>query len=178
LILLGLSFIVQSDHKPSYLNDRIEAFISWAEHYIRDMSEEEFEREKQALITKKLEKPKQLIAFSKKLWFEIDNKQYNFERDDIEAQAIKNLTKDAVIAFFKTHLYHDSPNRKKLSVSIWSRHSENEVDKNHVKDGLFPAPKLKESKRIEDINHFRDRLGLYPLPEPYIDVYKIEKSKL
>jgi insulysin len=65
------------------------------------MSDEEFETEKQALITKKLEKPKQLIAFSKKLLYEIDTKQYNFDRDQIEVQALQKLTKDDVIAFFK-----------------------------------------------------------------------------
>ncbi len=65
------------------------------------MSDEEFEAEKQALITKKLEKPKQLIAFSKKLLYEIHTKQYNFDRDEIEVQALQKLTKDDVIAFFK-----------------------------------------------------------------------------
>ncbi len=65
------------------------------------MNEDEFETEKQALITAKLEKPKQLIAFSRKLWHEIDTKQYNFNRDEIEVNAIKNITKDDIIDFFK-----------------------------------------------------------------------------
>lgn len=69
--------------------------------YIKDMNDEEFETEKQSLITKKLEKPKQLIAFSRRLWNEILSKQYNFDRNDIEVNAIKKLTKQDMIVFFK-----------------------------------------------------------------------------
>ena len=65
------------------------------------MKDEEFEAEKQSLITRKLEEPKQLMAFSRKLWAEIQCKQYNFERDQIEVNAIKQLTKEDIIAFFK-----------------------------------------------------------------------------
>ena len=65
------------------------------------MTDEDFETERQALITHKLEKPKQLIAFSKKVWNEIYSKQYNFNRDEIEVKAIKELTKQDIIDFLK-----------------------------------------------------------------------------
>lgn len=70
------------------------------------MKVEEFEAEKESLITHKLEKPKQLIAYSKKLWNEIECKQYNFNRDQIEVNAIKKLTKEDIIAFFKAKYFH------------------------------------------------------------------------
>ena len=68
------------------------------------MKDDEFEAEKQSLITHKLERPKQLIAFSKKLWSEIECKEYNFDRDEIEVQAIKTITKERIIDFLKVSL--------------------------------------------------------------------------
>jgi len=146
------------------------------------MSDDDFESEKQSLITHKLEKPKQLIGYSKRLWSEIDSKQYNFNRDEIEVNVIRTLKKDDITAFFKKHLIHDSPNRKKLSVSIMNTNAGNEVDvkedSSNVKEGLFPAPTLKEPIKIENMTLFRNGLALYSLPQPVIDVYQIEKSKL
>jgi len=65
------------------------------------MNDEDFEAEKQSLITKKLEKPKQLLAFSRKLFGEIATDRYNFNRDEIEVQALKSLTKDDIFVFYK-----------------------------------------------------------------------------
>lgn len=65
------------------------------------MSTEDFETHINALVTKRLEKPKQLISFSRQLWSEIDSKQYHFNRDEVEVEALKKLTKDDLYAFFK-----------------------------------------------------------------------------
>ena len=97
----GMSFIIESDYKPNYLNERIEAFIQWVHKYIEDMSDKDFETERQALITRRLEKPKQLVEYTKKLWCEISAKDYNFNRDEIEVKAIKELTKQDIIDFLK-----------------------------------------------------------------------------
>ncbi|XP_054168721.1 insulin-degrading enzyme-like [Oppia nitens] len=174
----GISFVIQSDCLPQYLNERIEAFIAYAENYIKDMKSEEFEAEKQSLITHKLEKPKQLLEYSKRLWNEIDSKQYNFNRDEIEVNALTKLTKDDIMTFFRKHLFYESPNRKKLLVSIINPNTVNIVKYNGSKDSQLTTPELKESIKIENVSHFRNGMALYQLPEPFIDVYNIEKSKL
>ncbi len=67
------------------------------------MSEEEFETNKNALITRRLEKPKQLLGYSRKLWEEIDIMNYFFNRDEEEVEVIKKLTKEDVRGFFEVN---------------------------------------------------------------------------
>ncbi|KAJ9600258.1 hypothetical protein L9F63_009434, partial [Diploptera punctata] len=67
----GLRVIVQSDRHPSYVDQRVEAFLAKMEDYIEDMSAEEFERHKEALAAQRLEKPKKLSVLSARFWSEI-----------------------------------------------------------------------------------------------------------
>ncbi len=46
----GLRVIVQSDRHPAYLDERIEHFLSSMEEHLVNMSEEEFDKHKSALI--------------------------------------------------------------------------------------------------------------------------------
>ncbi|CAG2173670.1 unnamed protein product [Oppiella nova] len=140
---LGMTFTIESDYKPNELNERIEAFIQWSQKYIHDMNDTDFETQRQSLIARRLEKPKQLLEYSYRLWSEISSKMYDFNRDEIEVKAIKELTKQDIIAFFERHLSHSSATRKKLTESI----------------------------RIENITQFKTHLGLYSVPKPVVDVY-------
>ena len=96
-----MTFTIESDYKPNELNERIEAFIQWVHKYIEDMSHKDFETQKQSVITRRLEKPKQLSEYSQRLWSEISSKEYDFNRDEIEVKATKELTKQDIIAFFE-----------------------------------------------------------------------------
>jgi len=181
----GLAFVIQSDKLPSYLDERIEAFILWTEKYLQEMSEQEFETNRDSLISRRLEKPKQILSFSRKLWSEIDESTYFFDRDEVEVDVIKTLTKEDILEFFKTHIKLEAPLRKKLQVRILSKEGENEVQDDVSKDGsesvtpdLNPAPEMKPPKVIRDVNEFKNSLGLYPLPSPRIDIYNIDQSKL
>ncbi|CAG2168148.1 unnamed protein product [Oppiella nova] len=169
--VVGMTFTIESDYKPKELNERIEAFIQWVHKYIEDMSDKDFETQRQSVITRRLEKPKNLIDNSYRLWSEISSKEYDFNRDEIEVKAIKELTKQDIIAFFERHLSHSSTNRKKLTVSIISENPINEKHLNEVNADLMPAPKLSESIRIENITQFKTHLGLYSVRKPVVDVY-------
>jgi insulysin len=57
----GFRIMVQSERTAEYLEDRIEAF--WTEtfeQYLEEMSEEEFEKQKESLVLRKREKVKNL----------------------------------------------------------------------------------------------------------------------
>ncbi|CAG2174735.1 unnamed protein product, partial [Oppiella nova] len=166
-----MTFIIESDYKPNELNERIEAFIQWSQKYIHDMNDTDFETQRQSLIARRLEKPKQLLEYSHRLWSEISSKEYDFNRDEIEVKAIKELTKQDIIAFFERHLSHSSATRKKLTVSIISENPINEKHLNEVNAELMPAPKLPESIRIENITQFKTHLGFYSVRKPVVDVY-------
>ncbi|KAG1681085.1 Insulin-degrading enzyme [Nymphon striatum] len=78
--VLGFNVLVQSEFSPSYVNERIESFLSSVEDIIENMSDEEFQQNKTSLSEKRLEKPKRLYQQSNKYWSEIVSNQYNFDR--------------------------------------------------------------------------------------------------
>lgn len=56
----GFRVIVQSERTAEYLEERIEDFWQSFEQRLQEMTQEHFEEQKQALINKRLEKPKNL----------------------------------------------------------------------------------------------------------------------
>ena len=65
------------------------------------IKDETFKKEKEALITQIMESPKKLFTYNSRLWREIDNKIYHFDRDQSEVNIIKDLTKNDVIQFYE-----------------------------------------------------------------------------
>jgi insulysin len=76
---IGFRFIIQSEKTPQYLESRIDNFLtSWAKT-LENMSDAEFEGHKRSLITKRLEKLKNLDQESGRLWSYIDSEYLDFE---------------------------------------------------------------------------------------------------
>jgi insulysin len=76
---IAYRIIIQSEKTPEYLESRIDAFLELYEQTIREMSESVFEGHKRSLITKRLEKLKNLTQESGRLWSHIDNEYFDFE---------------------------------------------------------------------------------------------------
>lgn len=67
------------------------------------MSEEEFEKYKDALAVKLLEKPKGLMKQAAVYQIEIDTQDYNFNRAQIEADALKSISKNNIVQFYQVN---------------------------------------------------------------------------
>ncbi len=76
---MAYRIIIQSEKTPEYLESRIDAFLESYEESIREMSESVFEGHKRSLITKRLEKLKNLTQESGRLWSHIDNEYFDFK---------------------------------------------------------------------------------------------------
>jgi insulysin len=76
---LAYRVIIQSEKTPEYLESRIDAFLESYEKTIGDMTETDFEGHKRSLITKRLEKLKNLSQESGRLWSHIDGEYFDFE---------------------------------------------------------------------------------------------------
>lgn len=96
----GLRIIIQGDRHPQYLEERIEAFIESVQNRIVNMSEEEFNRHKTSLANQRLEKPKKMTTLSAIFWSEITNRQYNFDRANIEVAYLRTITKSQILDFY------------------------------------------------------------------------------
>ncbi|KAH7641203.1 insulin-degrading enzyme-like protein [Dermatophagoides farinae] len=163
----GLIFVIQSDYNVSYLEDRIEAFIDWAKKHFTQMSEDEFNTEKQSLITRLLKKKKRLHDYSAELWGEISKEQYRFEKNKKYVDNVKELNREDISSFFIKHFAIESPERKKIMIQIIKSDSEANKTLPPINDSdLLPAPPKKESILIKNVEEFTKYKSLYPLPKP------------
>ncbi|KAL5238798.1 hypothetical protein ACI65C_006208 [Semiaphis heraclei] len=116
----NLDIIVQSDRTPVYVDSRIENYINTIEQLLMQMPEEEFNKYKDALFVKLLYKPKGLMEQAAVYQIEIFTQDYNFNRAQIEAEALKLITKDDIIKFYNDQISQSGPERHKLAVYVRS----------------------------------------------------------
>lgn len=178
----GLRIIVQSDRHPAYVDQRVEAFLANMGEHIRQISDEEFERHREALAAQRLEKPKRLASLSARFWSEIISQQYNFDRANIEVAYLRTVTKEDIVRFYDDLISSRSPGRHKLAVHVVSMAEGGAgAEKNPLNSGsnsdevevLVPEP-----TKIEDITQFKSSQSLFPLVQPYINISPPTKSKL
>lgn len=177
----GMRIIVQSDRKPQYVENRVEAFLQSMDAYINDMTEESFQKHVTALAAKRLEKPKKISGQQSRYWGEIVSQQFNFDRDDIEVAYLRGIKKSDVYNFYKEHICVGAPRRHKLSVHVMStaegNGSPDSQDSDSTPDSLASTPELPPPIIVRDIADFKRDMALFPLPKPYIDLQKA-RSKL
>jgi len=152
----GVRFILQSDRSPDVLEERIEAFLATVKDSLESMTDAQFDCHKDALALNKLEEPKRISKQCDVFWGEITTHLYHFNREHVEVEDLKKITKADIIDFYSNMLSADAPYRKKLSVYINPTEMNDDL-KSKVKDRL-----------IEDIVEFRTQMPLAPLPKPYM----------
>jgi insulysin len=120
---IGYRFIIQSEKTPKYLESRIDAFLAGYADTMAEISDSEFEGHKRSLITKRLEKLKNLDQESSRLWSHIDSEYLDFELAHQDAVHVKALTKTDMIDFYKHFILPSSPARSKLAIHLNARNS-------------------------------------------------------
>lgn len=156
----GFRVIIQSDRHPAYLDERIENFLRELAETVSEMPEEEFERNKEALAVKRLEKPKRMYSRTAKYWSEIASKLYHFDRDEAEVDVLRTLTKKDLMSFYEDFISADSKKRKKFSTHVISM----------AEDGAGKTADEKKASengsKIDDPVVFRKSHALLSLPLP------------
>jgi len=171
--VLNLRIIVQSDRTPMYVDTRIENYINTIEQLLMNMSEEEFSKYKDALAVKLLEKPKGLMKQAAVYQIEIDTQDYNFNRAQIEVEALKSIVKNDIVKFYNDQISQSGPKRHKLAVHVKSTLKNTSVEEDN---NLIPNNNI---SLIKDITEFKKKHALFPLPSPFIPVgLASTKSKL
>ncbi|CAG0887165.1 unnamed protein product [Cyprideis torosa] len=184
----GLSVTVQSEFKPEFLNSRIEAFLLQAKTTLEQMSDQDFQFHVEALATRRLERPKTMRSFASKMWSEIYQRYYFFNRDEREVAHLRTLRKKDILQFYDTHLNVNSEKRRKLSVFIVSAPLANKRTKRDTsavsidsavsrnleepldQAGFAAAPKEPPATIVTDVHEFKASKALYPRPKPYIAI--------
>lgn len=75
---MGFAFIIQSLKPPTYLEDRVNSFIETYRKSLANLSTDTFQAQKDALILKLLEAPKNLQEEAVQFWHYIDQDYNDF----------------------------------------------------------------------------------------------------
>ncbi|GBB86466.1 hypothetical protein RclHR1_01290010 [Rhizophagus clarus] len=177
----GLRIRVQSEKDTVHLENRIENFLHKFQTTIEDMSEEEYQTRIQSLISKKLEKPKNLSQETNRHWGQIELGFYDFEQNEKDVEVIRKVSKHDLLEFYKTFINPDSPRYKKLSVHLRSQklnksndiaNEEKKGDDEEVKsEELELELELKDyNEIINDMVLWKSRMNLGPAATPVDDI--------
>ncbi|POY74423.1 hypothetical protein BMF94_2617 [Rhodotorula taiwanensis] len=112
---MGLRVIVQSERDAPFVETRVNAFWEDYRTKLNKMSEEDFEKYKEAVVSRKLEDHKNM--WQDALWLAIHSGWYDFEQRFRDAELVKKITKPEIIEFFETYFF-DSPQRPLRRLSI------------------------------------------------------------
>ncbi|EMS49095.1 Zinc-metallopeptidase, peroxisomal [Triticum urartu] len=117
----ALEVVIQSTVKdPSYLDSRIDEFFKTFESKIHELSDKDFKRNVKSLIDSKLEKFKNLWEESGFYWGEIEAGTLKFDRVESEVALLRELKKEEFIEFFDEYIKVDAPQRRTVSVQVFS----------------------------------------------------------
>ncbi|KAF2685190.1 hypothetical protein K458DRAFT_417258 [Lentithecium fluviatile CBS 122367] len=114
----GYRILIQSEKDCRYLEGRIEHFLTSFEKTIDEMNEDDFEKHKGAVISKRQEKLKNLGQEGNRFWNHIFSDAYDFLQAETDVENIAPLTKDQMKEFFMHYISPSSPRRAKLSVHL------------------------------------------------------------
>ncbi|KAF8163442.1 Metalloenzyme, LuxS/M16 peptidase-like protein [Crassisporium funariophilum] len=117
----GLRIVVQSEKKPNYLEERVEAFLEEMKGKIEEMTDEEFQVQKTGLEKKWLEADKNLAEEVSKFVVQINSGHWDFFRHQKDAELLRTITKENVMNLFMSKVHPSSQTRSKLSVHMVSQ---------------------------------------------------------
>ncbi|KAJ3571053.1 hypothetical protein NP233_g3999 [Leucocoprinus birnbaumii] len=114
----GLRIVVQSEKKPGYLEQRVEAFLEGMKSKMEEMTEDELEEHKTSLKKKWLEVVKNLAEETSRFQTHVTSGQWDFLRRYEDAELLPSIKKADILELFQTHIDPSSPTRAKLSVHM------------------------------------------------------------
>eukprot|EP00611_Tribonema_gayanum_P026907 TRINITY_DN6514_c0_g1_i4.p1 TRINITY_DN6514_c0_g1~~TRINITY_DN6514_c0_g1_i4.p1 ORF type:complete len:425 (-),score=122.35 TRINITY_DN6514_c0_g1_i4:74-1348(-) len=119
--VMGWSVTVQSpQHPPEYLDERIEAWLVSFREELLALSQEDFDKVKNSIVSAGLEPDMRLGEESERLWGPIATEVLDYGRRWRRADAFKTLSRETVLAFFDRYFRQGAPDRRKLSVRVCS----------------------------------------------------------
>ena len=150
--------VVQSGvHGPVHLDSRVDAFLEKFAERLVEMSPSEFEKNRAALIGNKMMKDRNLGEEAERAWDGIVNRGQDFKQKEEEVAAIKVLTQQQVIDFFKAKFSPGGAERRKLAVYV--------VGKAHGEDLSVGVAAGVEEVKVEEVKEVQQRFEFYPAVE-------------
>jgi secreted Zn-dependent insulinase-like peptidase len=120
--ILYLQFIVQGDEKnPKVMDARVEAFIQEFRRILVEMDDDEYKLKVKGAIDKLLEKDKSLNEETNRIFNQISNGRYRFDRNVLEAEYLENVTREDCVRYYDRFIGKNGRSRAKLAVYCWGK---------------------------------------------------------
>jgi len=167
----GIRILVQSERHPTYLEERVEAFLDFVKSKLETIPEKEFSEQKTGLERKWREAAKNLVEETNRYWGHIESGTLDFHRrgyfdlitpgshansrssGDNDADLLREITKQEVLSLFLSNVHRSSSQRAKLSVHCVSRK---------------PRPKILSSTALFEVDAVLEKNGI-TLPIAWMD---------
>ena len=162
--VLNCQFLVQSPKKScEYLVQQINEFLVATREAVKKLSDEDFEVQKQAVMTKLAEKDFNLQKESARFWEEIIFHHYEFNRQDLEIEALKLITKDEFVAHFEQIFFSADSKRLDIELTSAAHESENsELLESNKKHLMFTEVFKGRQIHTATIDEFKSLFELHP----------------
>ncbi|CAO2647064.1 Nn.00g079860.m01.CDS01 [Neocucurbitaria sp. VM-36] len=141
-IWAGYRILIQSEKDCRYLEGRIEHFLQTFEETLQEMSDEDFESHKRAIINKRLAKLKNLSQEDNRFWNHIYSDSYDFLQADTDAATIEKLSKKNMVDFYAQYISTSSSQRSKLSVHLQAQAKAKEATLDETRTSAVAALKI------------------------------------
>ncbi|KAF9388399.1 Insulinase (Peptidase M16) [Mortierella sp. AD011] len=181
----GIRFIIQSERDPVHVESRIEHFLeSNMKTYLEEITQEDYDKQVNSLIQKKLEKDKNLRTETYRYWGQIISGYYDFDEIQDEVDEMRRTTLDIMRTFFDESILPSSRKARKLAVHIESQKvppvvskpkngDEGEEQEEEEEEEEEQPAKLREGTVIiEDVVGFKAGLELSRAPYPISDLLR------
>lgn len=166
----NIRILVQSEHTTPFLEWRIESFIDKFGEILREMSEQDFEKHKDALCKSLLQKYKNMKEESNRYTAAIYLGDYNFLHRQRQARIVSRLTKAELIKFYE--IYIVGADASKLVLHLKSQVVAESIDESNLDKSVYPKGKL-----ITDIGEFKSQMFVAPARQPP-KAFTVYKPKL
>ncbi|KAF9291020.1 Insulinase (Peptidase M16) [Linnemannia elongata] len=191
--LTGIKILVQSERDPVYIESRIESFLTNRINNLlfNTMTPQDFERQVQSLVEKKLRKDMKLREETRRYWGQILSGYFDFWEIAEEVEVMRRMSLEDARRFFAEWILPGAVRAKKVSVHIRSQmlnkstdtkvksSKEKETDESKVEPAVRTLEEvitLKEGTLlIEDVVTFKAGLELSRAPVPVIDLLRYSK---
>lgn len=156
---VNIRILVQSEHTSPYLEWRIDTFLQKFGEKLSKMSEQDFEKHKDAFCKSLLQKYKNMREESSRYTAAIYQGDYNYMHRQQKAELVSKLTRAEMIDFYEMSIV--GPDTSKLVLHLKSHITSSDHDESELDKGIYPSGKL-----ITDVGEFKSQLYIAPVRQP------------
>ena len=105
-------------HAPSFVEERINAFLAGFPRQIREMDDGEFLKTRRSLADSILTADVSLSAEADRHWTHVSNQKYQFYRGQIIASMVEKISKEDVVDWLEANLNPTNPACRRITVFV------------------------------------------------------------